>query len=206
MKRLKIGILAVFLALGTQVMAEAPPSTSMMQSSQLSEDQIKAQYKSDKEACNSMSSNAKDICIAEAKGKEKVAKADFDARRDNTEKSRYQALVARADAEYDIAKERCDERADNEKDVCQKDAKAAMVTAKANAEAKFKTFQAMEKADDKSSQAHKKADEKVIDVQQDAAKDKQDANYAAAKERCDSLAGSAKEACLTEAKARHGKL
>ena len=34
-----------------------------------------AQYKIDKEACSSLSGNAKDICVAQAKGKEDVAKA-----------------------------------------------------------------------------------------------------------------------------------
>ena len=35
-----------------------------------------AQYKIDHDACASLSGNAKDICLAEANGKEKVAKAD----------------------------------------------------------------------------------------------------------------------------------
>ena len=40
-------------------------------------DRISAEYKTDKAACGSMSGNAKDICIEEAKGKEKVARADL---------------------------------------------------------------------------------------------------------------------------------
>ncbi|RZI77339.1 MAG: hypothetical protein EOP38_28665, partial [Rubrivivax sp.] len=42
-------------------------------------DSIEATYKADKERCSSMSANAKDICNAEAKGKEKVAKAELEA-------------------------------------------------------------------------------------------------------------------------------
>ncbi len=39
-------------------------------------DDISAKYKSDNAACKAMTGNAKDICIEEAKGREKVAKAD----------------------------------------------------------------------------------------------------------------------------------
>jgi hypothetical protein len=38
-----------------------------------------AQYKTDTDACSSFSRNAKDICLAEARGKDSVAKADADA-------------------------------------------------------------------------------------------------------------------------------
>src|SRR5690348_5937724 len=38
-------------------------------------DKIETQYKADKGQCTSMSGNAKDICNAEARAKEKVAKA-----------------------------------------------------------------------------------------------------------------------------------
>ena len=38
-----------------------------------------AQYKTDKAACDALNGNAKDICMEEAKGKEKVAKAEAEA-------------------------------------------------------------------------------------------------------------------------------
>ena len=38
-----------------------------------------ARYKVDKDACGSRSGNAKDICLAEASRKERVAKADAEA-------------------------------------------------------------------------------------------------------------------------------
>src|SRR5437870_10687066 len=37
------------------------------------------QYKMDKDACSSRGGNAKDICLAEASGREKIAKADAEA-------------------------------------------------------------------------------------------------------------------------------
>src|ERR1700681_1695012 len=92
-----------------------------------------AQYKMDKDACSSRSGNAKDICLADATGREKVAKADADAAYQNTPKAREGARVTRAEATYNVAKEKCDELAGNPKDVCVKEADAALVKAKANA-------------------------------------------------------------------------
>ncbi len=59
-----------------------------------------AQYKTDKDACSSRSGNAKDICLAEANGKEKVAKANAEAAYKATPKAREDARVARAEATH----------------------------------------------------------------------------------------------------------
>ena len=40
-------------------------------------DNIEATYKADKDKCDALTANAKDICQKEAKGKEKVAKAEL---------------------------------------------------------------------------------------------------------------------------------
>ena len=144
---------------------------------------ISAEYKTDLERCKSLSGNAKDICKAEVKGKEKAAKADAEAAYKGTDKAATAALVARADADYSVAKEKCDDLKGNAKDVCVKDAKAAHTRAKVDA----------------------KANGKVGEVRKDATDDKRDANYAAAKERCDALNGDAKTKCVNEAKARFGK-
>ena len=42
-------------------------------------DQIKAEYKASRDKCSSMKANAKDICVAEAKGTEKIAKAELES-------------------------------------------------------------------------------------------------------------------------------
>jgi hypothetical protein len=41
-------------------------------------ERISAEYKADKAACDALSGNAKDVCVQEAKGKEKVAKAELE--------------------------------------------------------------------------------------------------------------------------------
>ena len=87
-------------------------------------DKIEAQYKADKEKCSSLTGNAKDICQADAKGHEKVAKADLEANYKNTDKARYDARVAKADADYKVAKEKCDALSGDAKDKCMADAKA----------------------------------------------------------------------------------
>jgi len=96
-------------------------------------DKIEAQYKADKDRCSSLSGNAKDVCQAEAKGKEKVSKAELEADYKNTDRARIDARMAKADADYDVAKEKCDDLSGNQKDVCVKEAKAAHTKAKADA-------------------------------------------------------------------------
>lgn len=146
-------------------------------------DRVEADYKAARAACDKMTGNAKDVCMAEAKGHEKVAKAELQQRRSGKPGDARKLAEARADAAYDVAKERCDDLKGNEKDVCVKDAKAAHTRAKADA----------------------KAAEKSADARKDAAEDKRDANYAAAAERCDSLQGAAKDTCQKNARARYGK-
>lgn len=168
-------------------------------------DKISAEYKAAKTGCATFSGNPKDICVAEAKGNEKIARAELEASYKPTSKSHYQALVARAEADLSVAKERCDDQAGNAKDVCLKEAKAAETTAKANAKAQMKTSDANATASDKSADARSKASSEIKDARKDAMADKRDAEYAVAKEKCDTYAGSAKDGCLQQAKAAFGK-
>ena len=168
-------------------------------------DSIAAEHKSSKARCASLSGNPNDICVAEAKGKEKVAMAELEASYKPTRKTRYQARVAKAEADYAVAKERCDDLAGNAKDVCVKEAKAAETAAKADANAQMKTSDANATANEKSADARSKANNQAADARKDAAADKLDAEYGVAKEKCDTYAGGAKDHCLDQAKARFGK-
>jgi hypothetical protein len=152
------------------------------------------QYKSDKDACGSRSGNSKDICMAEASGKEKVAKADAEAAYKNTPKAREDARITRAEANHNVAKEKCDDLSGNAKDVCVKEADATL--AKLKADAKVDRVA----ADTKEDVAMKEAD-----ARRQAAADKRDADYKVAAEKCDALSGSAKSTCISEAKLRYGK-
>ena len=153
-----------------------------------------SQYKMDREQCNTLSGNAKDICVEDAKGKEKVAKAEADAAFKNTPKSREAARIAHADAVYNVAKEKCDDLAGNAKDVCVKEAKAAHVKATADAH-----------VDRVAADTRTTSSEKMADTRREAAEDKRDAEYKVAIEKCDALSGTPKDTCVQNAKARYGK-
>ncbi len=150
---------------------------------QAGKDRASADYKADKKACAAMTKNAKDICMEEAKGREKVAKADLEYRYTGKPKDQNKLMLARADATYAVAKEKCDDLTGNAKDVCVKEAKAVHIKAKADA----------------------KMGSTIAEARTDAAADKKDADYKVAAEKCDALVGDAKSACMAAAKARFGK-
>ena len=144
---------------------------------------ISADYKAGKAACASLAANAKDICVEEAKAKEKVARADLEFSYTGKPADETRSRVARAESTYAVSKERCDDLKGNDKDVCVKEAKAVEVKALADA----------------------KLGKEIGEARKDAADEKRDADYKVAIEKCDALAGDAKSACVTAAKAKFGK-
>lgn len=205
MKNLNLSALALALVIGLAFSVDAMDK-SMSKIQYLShEKSIEAEYKVDKTRCDSLAGNANDICIAQAKGKMNVAKAELEANYKPSTKTRYDARVAKADADYSVAIEKCDDKAGNSKDVCVKEAKAAKVHQIADADAQMKTSKAGAVANEKSEDANAKAMEKTTDAQKEAAAYKRDADYVVAKEKCEALAGSAKDLCMSDAKVRFGK-
>ena len=196
---------AIAVAIGFAFNIAALAETMSRHDYSSSKDSISAQFKTDKNACQALSGNAKDICIAEAKGKEKVAKADLEARYKDTIEARYEARVAKAEAEYSIAKQKCDDQAGNVKDVCIKAAQAAETSAKADAKSQMKISGANKKAGEESAEISKDVSDKSANARRDAASEKREAEYALAKEKCDALAGDAKDGCLNEAQVQYSK-
>jgi len=148
-----------------------------------SKSKISADYKADKAACGSLADNAKDICVQEAKAKEKNAKADLEFAYTGTLKDQNKAMKARAESTYAVAKERCDDRSGNDKDVCVKEAKAVEVKALADI----------------------KLVKEIRAAKTDASTDKMNADYKVATEKCDAMAGDAKTQCMAAAKMKFGK-
>ena len=146
-------------------------------------DRISADYKTEKSMCAKFSGNEKDVCMEQAKGKEKVARAELTHKDTGTQNDANKHAVAKADATYNVAKEMCDDKAGNAKDVCVTEAKSTHVKALADA----------------------KMNKKVGEAKKDSAEDKRDADYKLAAEKCDSLAGEAKTSCVSAAKARFNK-
>ena len=177
---------AIALAFSTGAMAEKMSKDQY----QSGKESIAAEYKSARAACEPVAGNAGDICRAKAGGKRKVERAELEVKYRPSTDSRYKLRVARADADYAVAREKCDERAGNGRDVCVKQAKAAAVSAKADAQVKVTTSNAKGE---------------VAGARKDAAAQKRDAAYAVAKEKCDAFAGDTKIKCVDDAKARFGK-
>ena len=146
-------------------------------------DRIKADYKVDKAVCGKSTANAKDICMKQAKGKEKVALAELEFSYTGKAKDGAKVPVVMADSTFAIAKEMCDDKSGEAKTLCRTEAKATHTKALADA----------------------KMDKKVAAARTDAADDKSDANYKVAVEKCEMMSGDPKTTCISTAKARYNK-
>ena len=131
----KPNITAIAAAIALAFSAGAMAQTMSKDEYKADKSKITAEYKSAKANCGSLAANAKDVCVAQAKGKEKVAKAELEARYKPGDKASHKVKIAQAEADYAIAKEKCDDKAGNDKKACVKDAKDAEARAKADAKA-----------------------------------------------------------------------
>ena len=179
--RFKLKASLIVAALFVLPLAQATPMAKADYSA--AKTRLSADYKAAKAACASLSDNAKDVCVEEAKAKEKVARAELEYGYTGKTADQNKVMVAKAESSYAVAKEKCDDLAGNPKDVCVKEAKAVEVKALADA----------------------KLGKKIGEAKMDAAEDKQDANYKVAAEKCDALAGDAKASCMAAAKMKFGK-
>ena len=175
----KLGSVVAAVLLLTTAQAATIPKAEY----KASKDRINSEYKTEKAACSSLAGNTKDVCVEEAKAKEKVALAELEYSYTGKPEDRNKALVAKAEANYAVAKEKCDDKAGNDKDVCVKEAKAVEVKALADA----------------------KLGKDIGDARKDAADDKRDADYKVAIEKCDAFAGDAKSTCVGAAKSKYGR-
>lgn len=148
-----------------------------------SKDRINAELKADKAACKASTGNAKDVCLEQAKAKEKVALAELAYARSGKPADATKVAIAKADASYTVALEMCDDLAGDAKALCRAEAQA--VHTKAIADTKLVR--------------------KVGEARTDAAEQKREADYKVAAEKCESLAGDVKASCLNDAKSRAGK-
>jgi len=150
-------------------------------------DQAKASarstFEADRKACDSLSGNGKDVCLAEARAKRARTVGSAEAAWKDTPKAREHAAHEVAVADYKVARERCAAKAGNDKDVCLAQAKAARVKVQADARAMRS-----------GAEAHI-----------DASKDKREAEYKVAAQRCDAFAGDAKSHCVADARAQYSQ-
>jgi hypothetical protein len=101
-------------------------------------DKIEEQAKADKKACEPLKANARDVCQAEAKGKEKVAKAELDAQNRPGAPADQKVKLMKSEAAYELAKEKCEDQKGKAMAACKKGAKVAhdKVKAEVRAEAR----------------------------------------------------------------------
>ena len=188
---------------------------------------INSGYQSARSACESQSGNDKNICLAEAMGTAKVAKAELASRYKPGPRTLYKARIARSGAVYSVAWQKCNDLAGTMKDVCIQEARSAEATALASAMAEMKISRANANAAEKSAKAHRKAkantyaerleaDKEAIVARVEANSEaaaarenaetiRREAAYAVEKEKCETFAGKAKDRCLADAKARNEK-
>jgi hypothetical protein len=84
-----------------------------------------------------MKGHEKEICEADAKGKEKVAKAELEQKYEPSDSHSRKVDEAKAEHEYNVAKEKCDVAKGKEENACEKEAKAKYERAKADIKARF---------------------------------------------------------------------
>jgi hypothetical protein len=126
----KLVMAAVAAALGLPAAGHAAMTKAQYNTEK---ERISAEYDAARDKCKVFGGNAKDICMAQAKGNNLVARAELDERNEPSPKSRYKLSVVKAETEYDVAREKCDERAGAAKDACLVEAKAALARDRANA-------------------------------------------------------------------------
>ncbi len=143
-------------------------------------DDIKSTYKVEREACNNLAANAKDICVETAKGREKVALAQLEFDYSGKSKDRAEVYEARYKARYNVAIEKCDDLGGQAKDVCVQEAKTNRDKAKSEL----------------------KLAKKISSAADTAVDEQMKADYKLAKEKCDTLSGDGKDVCMASAKAR----
>lgn len=141
---------------------------------------INATYGSEKLACSKLSGNGRDICVEEAKAREKVAYAELEFSYTATAADQNKLWVAKAESSHAVAKARCEDKSGKAKGACRQEAKAAEVKALADA----------------------KLGRQVSAAQPDAAANERDADRQAALQKCETLAGDPKATCVAAAKAR----
>jgi hypothetical protein len=146
-------------------------------------DDIKTTYKADRETCSKQTGNAKDICVEQAKGYEKIALARLEYNYTGTPKDELKLNEAVYEARYDVAKEKCDDLSGDAKGLCEREAKTVRDKAKADA----------------------KLNKKITDAAIDADDARMKADYKLASAKCDTLAGEPKEVCVASAKARYNE-
>lgn len=179
---------AVAMAFGAGTASAAGEAMSR-QDYQAQQERIGADYQAAREQCDGMKGNARAVCMAQAKGKHEVVKAQLEARRDPGPRRDAQVRKKQAAADYDVARKKCDDLQRDAREACRKDAKATYEHARGQA----KGERAMNS-------------DQAPDGGQEARNASMDAQYAAARERCETLSRQAHDNCMNEVRKKFSRL
>jgi len=94
---------------------------------------IGAEYQADRQKCGAGIGNGVDLCVAHARGAQKVARAELEAAYKPSPATNYDAAIARAQAAYSITNEECDDKSGPVRKACEREAKTALARAKVEA-------------------------------------------------------------------------
>ena len=113
---LALGVGAAGVVAGT----EAAMSKTAFEAAQ---DRIEAQAEAQAKACARFKGHAKDLCRVQARGWEKVAKAQLEAQHEPSPEAQKNVKFARAEADHDVARRRCEPLKERARDLCVERAK-----------------------------------------------------------------------------------
>lgn len=159
---------------------------------QKARERIRTELKTRQSQCSGLAANARDVCRVQARGAERVARADLEALYRPSDQAHFKAQVVRAEAAHEVARKKCDDLADPARKVCQKDAKGVHVRAVEDA----KVAQVQARPGD--TPAAKNA--AVAEALKHATAERRKADFDAAIERCSALAADLQAKCVDDAK------
>lgn len=126
------GAAALCFALSTPVLAGAgnpalgkPAAPMGKQQYEAAKARIAAQRKADQKLCAALKGDRREVCDAQAEGREKAEKAQLEARYKPSPDNTLEAKVATAEANYDVARVKCDLLKGKAEKRCEAEAKAA---------------------------------------------------------------------------------
>jgi hypothetical protein len=124
-------------AYGISAAVDSPRSLMSPTDYSIAKKAIESQTRTALAGCRDMDGQAKDVCKAEARADERIRKADLDAQYRGTVAAAADARLARAKAQYDVARAKCSDQHGEAKLSCLRDARSEK--AKALAQAKQAT-------------------------------------------------------------------
>jgi hypothetical protein len=202
-KTMKPHYISAILAISAIAFSDGAMAQNMsMREYKAAEKAIESEYQTSRSSCDPFAGNAKDICMAVAKGRERIAKAELEARYKPGLDADYEVNVARGKADYAVARQKCNDQADNLKEVCIRKVQAALARAMSDARTQLKMSEAIESDNTIIINAHMRAKEENEKVRREVATHKREVSYTA--EKCAASSGDSKTHRESEAKLQCG--